>query len=47
MALAAVLALAALLPAAVEETVLGVYIFHRHGNRTSKEWQEEKVKVVL
>jgi hypothetical protein len=38
MALAAVLALATLVPAAAAETVLGVYIFHRHGDRTTKEW---------
>ncbi|SPQ23188.1 ace4dc57-dd88-4b7b-b07b-57dc313a7ec7 [Thermothielavioides terrestris] len=38
MALTAALALAALLPAAAGETVLGVYIFHRHGDRTAKEW---------
>jgi hypothetical protein len=38
MALAAVLTLAALLPAVSAETVLGVYVFHRHGDRTAKEW---------
>ncbi len=38
MALAAVLTLAALLPAVAGETVLGAYIFHRHGDRTAKAW---------
>lgn len=38
MALTAALALAALLPAVAGETVLGAYIFHRHGDRTPKAW---------
>lgn len=37
------LALVAMLPAALgqtlsNETVLGVYMFHRHGDRTAKAW---------
>ncbi|KPM41594.1 hypothetical protein AK830_g4989 [Neonectria ditissima] len=31
--------LAALSPAVVAEDVLGVYIFHRHGDRTAKAWK--------
>lgn len=34
----ATLSAAAIAPAAVAEEVLGVYIFHRHGDRTSKSW---------
>lgn len=32
------MAIAALLPAASAETVLGAYIVHRHGDRTPKQW---------
>ncbi|KAI3397964.1 hypothetical protein diail_10040 [Diaporthe ilicicola] len=39
MAIKNLVALLALLPAeALSETVLGAYIFHRHGDRTSKSW---------
>lgn len=38
MELKALLALLPLLSPATAETVLGLYVFHRHGDRTSKEW---------